>query len=379
MPAACGSARSGSVPSVHTTSRQELAPRDRFERVASRIIARLSPRVTRALAGRPVVVDGQTLDGQIQLILRALEASGQAAWFALGPVNARAELRRVSSVNASRPPLPAMTSDLTIPGPAGVIAARQYDTAGGPHSGARPALVFFHGGGFVFGDLDTHDELCRMLCVHGDVTVIAIDYRLAPEAPFPAAVEDCLVAFRWVHENATDLGVDPGRLAVGGDSAGGNLAAVISQQCALESTVGPVFQLLIYPVTDMDVVTRSSKLFGTGFILVDEDMAWFRECYAASAKDVRAAPLRASDVSNLPPAYIVTAGFDPLRDEGEAYAAKLADAGVPVALRRHEGLVHGFANMTAVSRTSRDAILELAGALQMGLAVDSLARSQAVA
>jgi acetyl esterase/lipase len=379
MSAAYRRARSGTVRSVHATFRQELTPRDRIERAASRIIARLSPRVTRALAGRSIVVDGQTLDPQIQLILKALEAGGPATWSALGPVNARIEFRRVSRLNASRLPPSALTSDLSIPGPAGVIAARQYDTAGRRRPGARPALVFFHGGGFVFGDLDTHDELCRMLCVHADVTVIAIDYRLAPEAPFPAAVEDCLAAFRWVHENAGALGVDPERLAVGGDSAGGNLAAVVSQQCAVESTVGPAFQLLIYPVTDMNLVTRSSELFSTGFLLVNEDMTWFTECYAPPPDDARAAPLRASDVSNVSRAYIVTAGFDPLRDDGEAYAAKLADAGVPVALRRHDGLLHGFASMTSVSRTSRDAVLELAGALQMGLAADSLARSEAVA
>ncbi len=364
---------------MHATSQQKLTPRDRVERTASRLMARLPPRLASALAGKPVVLDGLTLDPQIQLMLKALEASGPDDWPALGPVDTRAEVRRMTRVNASPLPPPALTSDLGIPGPAGIIPARRYDTVGARHSGAGPALVFFHGGGFVFGDLDTHDELCRMLCVHAEATVVAIDYRLAPEAPFPAAVEDCLAAFAWVHANAADLGVDPSRLAVGGDSAGGNLAAVVSQQCAADSVAAPAFQLLIYPVTDPDLETRSSELFGEGFFLVKEDMAWFKDCYAAPADDVRASPLRASDVSDVAPAYVVTAGFDPLRDDGEAYAAKLADAGVPVAVRRHDGLVHGFASMTALSRVSRDAVLELAGALQMGLAVDSRARSQAAA
>ena len=362
---------------MRATSRQQLTRRDRLERLVSRLLARLPPRVTRALAGKPIVLDGLTLDPQIQLMLKLLEASGPADWPTLGPANVRAEIRRMARVNAAPMPERALTSDLRIPGPAGVIAARRYDTVDGRRSGALPALVYFHGGGFVFGDLDTHDELCRTLCVHADVTVIAIDYRLAPEAPFPAAVEDCLAAFRWVHANAADLGLNPERLAVGGDSAGGNLAAVVSQQCAAENTPAPAFQLLIYPVTDPELVTRSSELFSKGFFLVEEDMDWFKASYRAPADDVRASPMRASDLSDVAPAYIVTAGFDPLRDDGEAYAAKLAEAGVAVAVRRQDALVHGFANMTAFSRTSRDAVLELAGALQMGLALDSRARSEA--
>jgi acetyl esterase len=258
-------------------------------------------------------------------------------------------------------------TDFTVPGPAGPIPARRYDAPGVPGAGPQPALVFYHGGGFVFGDLDTHDELCRLLCFHARMTVIAIDYRLAPEAPFPAAVDDSVAAFTWAHDNAATLGIDPDRIAVGGDSAGGNLAAVVCQQTQAAGTAIPAFQLLIYPRTDLEP-TRSMELFSSGFFLVEEDMVWFGECYAPIDGDLRAYPGRAPDVSGLPPAYVTTAGFDPLRDEGEAYAARLAAAGVPAAVRRHEGLIHGFANMTAVSRTSRDAVIEMAGALQMALA-----------
>lgn len=338
-------------------------------------MARLPARAVRRLAGKPIVVDGLTLDPQIQLMLKALAASGPGDWASLGPVRAREEVKRVALVNASPHPGVGRTQDLTIPGPAGPIAARRYDARHDSRSrGAQPALVFFHGGGFVFGDLDTHDELCRHLCAHAEVSVIAVDYRLAPEAPFPAAVDDSLAAFRWVHASAASLGLDPDRLAVGGDSAGGNLAAVVAQQCVADGTPGPAFQLLIYPATDRETPTRSSKLFNKGFFLVEEDMVWFTNSYAAPPGDLRAAPLLAADVSQLPPAYITTAGFDPLRDEGEAYAAKLAEAGVQVALRRHDGLIHGFASMTAVSRVSRDAVVEMAGALQLGLRSGTVAR-----
>jgi acetyl esterase len=347
--------------------RRRLTVRDRAERAGGRLVAMLPPRAVRRLAGPPIVRDGLTLDPQIQLVLKAFERAGIGAWSTLGPEGARTEVRRTAMLSAL--PIPEVRAlELTVPGPAGDLPARRYDpprAAAGP----RPALLFFHGGGFVFGDLDTHDQLCRLLCLHSGATVVAVEYRLAPEAPFPCAVEDAIAAFAWVHEHSGELGLDPERIAVGGDSAGGNLSAVVAQQTVLAGDPAPAFQLLIYPAVDHEHDTRSAELFSAGFFLVEEDMAWFGDSYAAAPGDVRGAPLLSEDLSGLAPAHIVTAGFDPLRDEGEAYAAALAEAGVPVALRRHDGLVHGFASMTSVSRTSRDAVIEMAGALRMGLAV----------
>ncbi len=345
----------------------KLTPRDRAERAGARLLARLSSRTARRLAGSPIVLDGQTLDPHVQIVIKALERTGQGVWSRRGAEVARRESRHVALLNAS--PLPRVddVSDLSIPGPAGALPARVYRAPGHLEAGPQPALVFFHGGGFVIGDLDTHDELCRMLCWHARVTVVAVDYRLAPEDPFPAAVDDAVAAFGWVRENAADLGIDPDRIAVGGDSAGGNLSAVVCTQTNEAGGEPPAFQLLIYPKTDHEP-TPSLELFAEGFFLVQEDMDWFLASYAPAVGDPRAYPMRTADLSGLPPAYVVTAGFDPLRDEGEAYAAALRQAGVPTALRRHESLIHGFASMTAVSPTAHDAVVEMAGALQVGLA-----------
>ncbi len=239
-------------------------------------------------------------------------------------------------------------------------------------------LVYFHGGGWVVGDLDTHDAPCRLLARAAGVRVLSVDYRLAPEHRFPAAADDALAAFRWAVEHAAELGADPRRIAVGGDSAGGNVSASTALQAARDGGPAPAFQLLIYPVTDnaapSDPATQtgSYRMFADGFFLTAEQMRWYRAHYfgaaeATAARDVRASPLLADDLSGLAPAHVVTAGFDPLRDEGEAYAARLREAGVRTTLRRHPGLIHGFVNVVGPGRTSREAGVEMGGVLREAL------------
>ncbi len=331
----------------------------------------LPPKLQRLLFGRPKEIDGQRLASDIQALIQLYALIGDRSFTEqVAPEEARAATR-VASASATGPPLPmARVEGLELPGPAGRIPARFYVPHGtAPHP--RPLLVYFHGGGWVIGDLDTHDGLCRFLANNADVAVLSIDYRLAPEHPFPAAVEDAQAAFAWAAAEAEKLGIDGSRIAVGGDSAGGNLAAAISLLVRDGGGPQPAMQLLIYPVTNAGGKQASRELFATGFMLTQADMDWFDHHYLPEGTDFddpRVSVLRAENLANLPPAYVTTAGFDPLRDEGEAYAERMREAGVRVALRRHPGLVHSFANMTAFSPTARAAMLEVAGALRMGLA-----------
>ncbi len=232
-------------------------------------------------------------------------------------------------------------------------------------------LLYFHGGGFVIGDLVTCESVCRFLARHAGVSVLAVDYRMGPEHPFPAAVEDATAALEWARDNAATLGVDPARIAVGGDSAGGNLATVAARLVRAGDRSAAAFQLLIYPVCDFSAKRPSYFTFQEGFLLSKAEMDWFRDHYLpdeSRRSDPRASPILAEDLGSLPPAHLVTAGFDPLRDEGEEYARRMRDAGVRVSVRRHDGLVHSFANWTTMGRASREAMLEAAGALRQGLA-----------
>jgi acetyl esterase len=305
---------------------------------------------------------------EMQALLRmALLAGEDMPVERLSPEQARAQLR-AGAATVSGPPrsLPAV-NEVAIPGPAGTIPARFYEP---PGTGIeqRPLLVYFHGGYWVLGGLDTHDGVCRFLAASASVAVLSVDYRLAPEHPFPAAVEDALAAYRWAGENHARLGADPARIGVAGDSAGGNLAAAVSRLARDEGGAIPAMQMLLYPVVDAASQQPSRDLFGEGFLLTKADIEWLERQYLAAdgdREDPRVALLNASDLAGLPPAHIATAGFDPLRDEGEAYAAALREAGVAVSLRRHPGLLHGFANMTAVSRTARAAMLELCAAIRM--------------
>ena len=336
-----------------------------------RVACALPPPVQRLLFGRPAEIEGQVLASDIQALLRLAQWVGDDSITGSESTPAKArEMAREGSVAVSGRPRPMdRVTEMELPGPAGHIPARFYVPPGSAPK-SRPLLVYFHGGGWVIGDLDTHDGLCRFLATQADVAVLSVDYRLAPEHPFPAAVEDSFAAFVWAAAHAAELGIDPARIAVGGDSAGGNLAAAVSLLARDEDSVRPAMQLLIYPVTDAVGEQASRNTFAEGFMLTKADMDWFEANYlpdGCAPDDPRVSVLRAADLADLPPAYVTTAGFDPLRDEGEAYAARLREAGVRVALRRHPGLIHSFANLTAVSRTSRAAMREVAGALRMGL------------
>jgi acetyl esterase len=332
----------------------------------------LPPRVQRRLFGPPPRLDGQTLADDIHALVRiAALARGDSLAEGADVADARAQRRYEARVVAERPTIPmAQVQAVEVPGPAGTIDARLYVPFTSPAATSPPLLVYYHGGGWVIGDLETHDSPCRFLASHSEAQVLAIDYRLAPEHPFPAAAEDAFAAYAWASENAGRFGIEPTRIAVGGDSAGANLAAVTCLLAREEGATMPAMQLLIYPVTDCTQELPSRDYFREGFILTRRDMDYFEDRYlppGVNRGDPRVSILQAGDLSRLSPAYVATAGFDPLRDEGEAYARKLREASVPVALRRHPGLIHTFANLTAICPSARQAMLEAVGALRMGL------------
>jgi len=351
---------SGGVPKRSLSQRMEL--------LFARLLLRLPERWMLGLCGgRPIVVEGQALHPEMQLLLAARSWRGGATLRAETPALARKRVRDEARMYSGEPVVLGSVRDLEIPGGPGAIRARHYAPLDA--SGSKPLLVFFHGGGFVVGDLDTHDEPCRLLCRHAGLPVLSVDYRLAPEHPFPAAVEDCCRAFVWAVEHARELGADPARIGVGGDSAGGNLAAVVAQASLGGQGPWPAFQLLIYPTMDRGGPERPSlRQFAEGFFLTRADMEWFTLCYLGERvelhADPRASPLRASELRDLCPALIVTAGFDPLRDEGEEYAAALEAAGVPVRLLPQAGFIHGFLNMAGVSPAAHAALVSIARALR---------------
>ena len=322
----------------------------------------------RAIAGRPVTVDGQELDLEAQVGLRLLELAPEEPLEGMTPDRARARVRDDAAAFQGPKVTVARTEEIEVSGAAGALRGRLYvplvEAPGG-------LLVYFHGGGFVVGDLDTHDNLCRFLSDRAGARVLAIDYRLAPEHPFPAATDDAVAAFRFAVDHAGELGADAGRIAVGGDSAGGNLAAGVALAAAGgDAGRRPAFQLLFYPWLDLSAKRRSYAIFREGFYLTEADLDWYKGHYVRherAALDPRCSPALAQDLSGLAPAYIATAGFDPLRDEAEEYAARLRAAGVPVALRRHPGLMHAFANTAQLARSAKEPLLEAAGALRCAL------------
>ncbi|MEU4524167.1 alpha/beta hydrolase [Amycolatopsis sp. NPDC024027] len=339
----------------------------RAQAAASQLAFWLPTPVRRAAAGRTVRIDGQDLALDAQLLLR-LQRIARAELVRGSVEQSRTLLDAARHLVSGKPIEPVSVREIAVPTPDGDVPATLYTPVGLPEE--SPLLVFFHGGGWVIGTRASHDNAVRFLAKHAGVRVLSIEYRLAPEFPFPAATEDALAAFDYAVAKAGDLGADPARIAVGGDSAGGNLAAVTAQQAVRRGGPVPAFQLLIYPATDFARRYRSQDLFAENLFLTDVHMKWFEGHYVPEGTDLtdpRLSPLRADDLSGLPPALIVTAGFDPLRDEGEAYAEKLREAGVEVALRRHEDLIHGFINFTGVGTRFREALAEMAGALRQGL------------
>jgi len=335
---------------------------DRLTARLARVLCALPERVQLALSGSgPIVVDGHTLAPELQLILAV--DNKRAEMVLTTPDALRAQQKKATLLVSGPPVRVASVRDLTIEGAAGPLKARHYAPARGE---GAPLLVFFHGGGFVFGDLDTHDSPCRVLCRHGGMHVLAVDYRLAPEHPFPAPVEDARAALRWAQQHAAELGADPTRVGVGGDSAGANLSAAIAQLAAKDGGPPPACQVLIYPAVDRSRPYASLDLFAEGFLLTRASIAWFHRQYNGTTdtndRDPRRDPLHAESFAGLAPALVVTAGFDPLRDEGEAYAAALLAAGTTTVLRRFDSLIHGFVNMVGVSPACRDAVIEIAGA-----------------
>lgn len=281
---------------------------------------------------------------------------------------ARAALRLLFAPEGQAAPAVGAVRDLVIPGGAGQpMAARLYQA---DFADSRPMLLYLHGGGWIAGDLHAYDSLCRELALASHCIVVAVEYRLAPEHKFPAAPLDCLAALRWVAAHAGDLGGDPRRLAIGGDSAGGNLAAAVTQLARDAGDPALAFQLLVYPVTNHAFDTSSYREFAEGYLLTRAGMEWHWELYLPSAADGEsplASPLRAASLAGLPPALVITPEYDPLRDEGEAYAQRLREAGVEVDLRRYAGSLHAFFSLGRYFDQGRRAVAEAGAALQRAL------------
>ncbi|HTY78208.1 MAG TPA: alpha/beta hydrolase [Candidatus Bathyarchaeia archaeon] len=307
------------------------------------------------------------LDPQAQSLVDALAKLNLKPIEDSTPDEARESMRSRTAGLGPFPEVAALTEH-RVPVKGAEIAVRLYAPGGaGPH----PALVFYHGGGWVIGDLDTHDGLCRTLTNAAGCVVASVDYRLAPETKYPAAAEDSYAALVWLAANAGKLGIDPRRIAVGGDSAGGNLSTVVALMARDRKGPALVHQVLIYPVTDHSLDTPSYHENATGYVLTREAMRWFWRHYLVreeQGKEPLASPLQASSLAGLPPALVMTAECDPLRDEGEAYAARLRDAGVPVTLTRYDGMFHGFIRMTRFLDKARAAVDEIAGSLRKAFA-----------
>jgi acetyl esterase len=309
------------------------------------------------------------LDPTIQALFEALPTLADTQMWRMSPEEARAEFARLTTLANPSAPAIGRTEHAEATGPAGPIPLRIYTPVAGAGT-ALPAIVYFHGGGFVLGDLDSADALCRTLANESGCRLISVDYRLAPEHPFPAAVDDSFAALSWVEANASSIGVDPNRIAVAGDSAGGNLAAVTALLAREKASPHVAFQVLIYPTTSFRHDAPSVLAFGSGYMLNQATIEWFVSHYVpkdADRGDIRLSPLAASELKGLPPAYVVTAGFDPLHDEGAAYAEKLKAAGVAVTHVDYPTMIHGFFSMQGVVPLAAEAVTAAASAVKQAL------------
>jgi acetyl esterase len=338
-----------------------MGMRARAERIGLAAAMALPERVQRVLAGRPVRIDGNTFATDLQLMLRMQRLARLPGAEDVPVPRGREVLRETTARTAGEQPIGSVRA-LTV----AELPARLYVPTGAPGTG--PLLVFFHGGGFWCGDLETHDASCRFIAEQAGVRVLAIDYRLAPEHPFPAAHDDAAAAYAWTVEHADELGADPARLGVGGDSAGGNLAAAVAVEAARHGWPLAA-QLLVYPVAQSRRRTASFSLFAEGFYLTRAFMDRGDETYATGVPpdEPRLSLLRAELPPKLAPALVYTAGFDPLRDEGEAYAERLLSAGVQVTAHRFPDQMHGFFNIVGVGRTSVAANRRIAADLRSAL------------
>lgn len=341
--------------------------RIRAQAALIRLLYGLPRPVRHRIAGPPVRIDGQQLSTDAQLITCLKNLVGTEVF--ADPIDkSRARYDELALVTGGARSIgPIAVREIIIPAEHGNIPSTLYTPAGLPEGSGL--LVYYHGGGWAVGSRKSHDPVARYFAQHAGVQVLSVEYRLAPENRFPAAVEDAIAAFEYAHRAAAKLSADPARIAVGGDSAGGNLAAVTAQQAVRRGDAVPKFQLLLYPWTDLSARRPSHDLFGAGFLFTDQHVQWIRGHLppGTDLTDPRLSPLH-GDVTGLPPAYIATAGFDPLRDEGDAYADKLRAGGIAVALSRQADLPHGYLTLIGIGHRFSEAASEAAGALRLGLA-----------
>lgn len=342
--------------------------RSRLERLlVERTLSLPNPLLRKLMGSPPQSPEGFELDLQTHALLRLMALARQPEMHQGGPKLAREHMDRSAKVAEPRGDFELSIRDSRIPGPVGDVPLRIYTPMAG--EAPRPVLVYLHGGGFVVGSIDSHDGLCRALAHSASMVVVSVGYRLAPEHPFPAGLEDAIAATRWIIANAASLGGDPSRVAIGGDSAGGNLATGVALECR-NDPIPPAFQFLLYPATDATRSLPSHRHFREGFFLTEASVSWFLDNYVRDLREhdnPRVSPLFTKDLAGAPPALVVTAGFDPLRDEGRAYAERLREAGVAVELREYAGAIHGFLSMAGVLSMGREALDDVTRALGRAL------------